>query len=336
MTTRRKLFAPVGFKALGADAAPGTFEAIVSVFDNVDAHGDIIRRGTFVEAIKRMKKTKAYWPVVFSHQSWDLDSIMGLTLDAAELKPGDARIPSDASDELKAGGGLWVRGRMSNLDDPFTAKVWDRMKDGRIAQWSYHYDLLDGGPVTIDGNDYFEFRKADILEVGPTIFGANTATRTLAVKARAAGNPRLAKTAALIAEFDALEAELGSDVAEENAEAALAALDAIANANVLDLTDEPNGGREDGDDDGADEVDEERHLATLVAEVVVEVLDRRRSARSAGGRSTVTADDKGKTRGKTVEDRSSGKTAEDRNAEDPAPSPHRQLTELEAIALEVV
>lgn len=330
MTAKRKTLDLVTFKALDAGEPDGTFEAIVSVFDNVDHQGDIVRRGAFRDAIAKMKKARSPWPVVFSHRHSDIDSIIGLTLDAAELKAGDPRIPANAPPALKAGGGLWVKGKVDlDGEEPFVEKLWRRMKDGRIVQWSFMYDVLDGGVITVDGKDYFELRTLDVVEVGPTLLGANDATRTLALKARAAGRVALAKTIDLVgelAELDALEAELDSSVDEADVDATLSLLEEIAAAEVVDLTGETDPSAAAGDD--------ATNLRDLVAEVVTEVLARR-STPPAAGAATVTGDTEGKGRGKTDEDRTGGKSAEDLGLEDPTTSPHRSLLELETLVLEV-
>ena len=61
-------------KAVGGEAgntlADGQFEAIVSVFGNVDSYGDVVVAGAFADDLKARAESGAVLPVVWSHR-WD-------------------------------------------------------------------------------------------------------------------------------------------------------------------------------------------------------------------------------------------------------------------------
>lgn len=327
MGTKRKLANVFAFKALGDEEPDGTFEAVVSVFDNRDHHGDVVRPGAYRDAIAKMKRSKTPWPVVWSHRHGDLDAIVGQVLDAAEIKGTDQRIPADAPAELKSGGGLWVKGRIDDLGEDFSAKLWKRMKDGRVVQWSFAYDVLDGGWIVEDGVESFELRKLDVLEVGPALLGANDATRTLAMKARDAGKSNLAKA---IETFGALAATVEELDADVDFDSIVDELEGIAGTSDGGSVDLEVSGTVDLDEAALDAV---ATAAASAAEAAVRAALGERSTNAAGGAATVTDATEGKARGKATDDRSGGKAADDRTADDPRTS--AQLAELELMALEV-
>jgi phage head maturation protease len=330
MNTRRKTTDLVLFKALGADEPDGTFEAVVSVFNNRDAHGDIVRPGAYKDTIAAMKRSKTPWPVVFSHRHADLEAIVGSVLDAAEIKGTDPRIPANAPPALKAGGGLWVKGRMADLTEDFTAKLWARMKDGRVVQWSFAYDVVDGGYVVEGEVESFELRKLTVLEVGPALLGANDATRTLAMKARDAGKPELAKAIDLVGSISATVAELELDPADLDLDAALEELEELTVVEEVTETVTTELDLElDLDELGA-------AVGKVVADAVTAALAKR-SATDAGGDATVTgATTDGKDRGKGTDDRQGGKASDDRGSDDRTATGATSvsLVGIEAFALE--
>lgn len=146
-------------KALdGADE--GTFEALVSVFGNVDFAGDRVVKGAFQKSLDTWSESGDPIPVVFSHRWDDLDAHIGKVLEAKE------------TDE-----GLWVKAQL-DLDDPSAAKVHRMLKDRRIREFSFAYDVIDEAKA--DGAN--ELRELEVIEVGPTLKGMNPATQLLTAK----------------------------------------------------------------------------------------------------------------------------------------------------------
>lgn len=175
---RTKAF-PAHVKSAGEQdgLAAGQFEAIVSVFGNVDHGGDVVMPGAFSRSLAEWKAAGDPIPVIWSHQIGDPDSHIGFVVDAAELLAGDARLP----EKLRDLGGLWVRGQL-DLDEPRAAKVHRLLKGRRVKQFSFSYDIRDGALGERDGEPVYELRDLDVFEVGPTLLGMNAATDLVGAK----------------------------------------------------------------------------------------------------------------------------------------------------------
>lgn len=153
------------------------FEAIVSVFNNKDIVGDIVRPGAFTDTIDAWKKSGDPLPVLWSHRMDDPNYNIGGVDDIAEIGPGDKRIPDHANSWVKEHGGLWVK---ASLDDfGFAAQVRHLLKTRRVKQFSFAYDIVTE-KQTAEGN---ELRKLWLHEVGPTPLGANPLTELVGAKA---------------------------------------------------------------------------------------------------------------------------------------------------------
>lgn len=168
---RTKSF-PVSVKAAGEvdGLADGQFEAVVSVFGNVDSFGDVVMPGAFAESLAAWSAKGDPIPVIWSHRWEDPDMHVGVVL-AAEERPE----------------GLWVRGQIDTGDDasPKAKQVHKLLKGRRVTQFSFAYDVTDGAFAKRDDRDVFEIRKADLHEVGPCLIGVNRETELLAAKSDA-------------------------------------------------------------------------------------------------------------------------------------------------------
>jgi hypothetical protein len=179
MLTLRAPLKPGTFKALtGDDDPPGTFEAVVAVFNNVDLYGELVQPGCFEEAFKA-----GDWPkLVWSH-CWNQPPI-GVTIDIREAP------------EL---GGVYAKGRLfvdagAGEDNELARSVWTALKavggDGEpgLDEFSYHYSPIEGG---IEDREIapgvteriYVMRKASMTEWGPCLKGVNPETELLTVKA---------------------------------------------------------------------------------------------------------------------------------------------------------
>lgn len=163
----------VDLKALDADSGEGTFEAIVSVFGNVDVVGDRVVAGAFQKSLAEWKESGDPIPVIFDHQWGNLDALAGEVVEAEELAPGDARLP----EAIKSLGGLWVKGAL-DIEDDFARKLWNKMRRRRLKEFSFAYEVVE--EKANDGAN--ELLELKIIEVGPTLKGANPQTQLVGVK----------------------------------------------------------------------------------------------------------------------------------------------------------
>lgn len=163
----------VGFKAL-TEEGPGVYSGIVSVFGNVDHHGDRIHPGAFAASLERWKSSGDPIPVIFSHQWDNLDAHVGVVLEAEELLPGsgDVRL---AGTGLEDHGGLWTKFAL-DVEEDFAGRLAKRLDRKSIREFSFAYDVLDEQRDPDGANGLLEL---DVIEVGPTLKGANGLTRLL-------------------------------------------------------------------------------------------------------------------------------------------------------------
>lgn len=171
-----------------ADATDtGVFEAIVSVFGNVDSMGDVVMPGAFTDTLATWKSSGDPIPVLWSHRMDDPRFSIGTVLEAEELEPHDARIPEWADEWLKSNGGLWVKGQLDTGADATDVATAARglLRKRLVKQFSYAYDVVDAGWGTVGGQDAYELRKLDLFEVSPTQIGANNLTQLIGAKASA-------------------------------------------------------------------------------------------------------------------------------------------------------
>lgn len=216
-------------KAAGEEdgLAAGEFEALVSVFNNVDSYGDVVLPGAFADTLAAWSAKGDPIPVIWSHQWSDPDSHIGEIVKAEERPEG-----------------LWVRGRIDlDEDSPKARKINRLLKGRRVTQFSFAYDEVESGPGKRDDRDVWELRKLDLHEVGPCLIGVNRQTELLAAKAAETENTAapwraLVEHAAATGNLEALKTalnDLGDDHgAEDDAPAGSTPSNDTANATGPD------------------------------------------------------------------------------------------------------
>lgn len=164
---------------------PGEFRALVSVFNNVDAYGDVVMPGAFADVLADYRATGNPIPVVWSHMWADVFAHIG------HVDPGKATETDD---------GLEVIGKL-DVDSPIpdaaavAQQVHRLLAQKRVGQFSFAFDVGEAGWGTRaegDGDrEVFELRKFSALhEVGPCLVGVNRDTRLDDVKALRAEYPK--------------------------------------------------------------------------------------------------------------------------------------------------
>jgi HK97 family phage prohead protease len=174
----------VGFKALAEDDADGTFEAYVSVFNNVDSAKEVVMPGAFAKSLAN-KLPKIAWG-----HNWE--EIIGSVKEAQEHAPGDPRLPI----QLAQLGGLWIKGKL-NLAVAKAAEAYALLKDGDVTEFSIGYRVMRAHRVTEEGEEvddtlgygFFGRGKSvryldelELYEVSPVLAGANDRTMLVGVK----------------------------------------------------------------------------------------------------------------------------------------------------------
>jgi len=165
-----KVYPIASFKAL-EDEGPGVFEAVVSVFGNVDYQGDRSMPGMFKNTLNKWRKSGDPVPCVWSHDWLNPDAFIG-----------DAR-PDDMMEMMKpigkdGTGGLKVKGTM-DVHKPFAGQVFDLLKSRRVKEWSFSYDTLREKMADDGANELLE---VELIEFGPCLKGANPSTYTIGAK----------------------------------------------------------------------------------------------------------------------------------------------------------
>lgn len=209
---------PFEVKALGKSdgLGDGQFRALVSVFDNIDSVGDVVRKGAFTKTLGEWADSGNPVPVIWSHRMDDPEYNLGKCLELAETDDG-----------------LEIVGELDTEGSPKAALVHRLMQQKRVTQFSFAYDVISGGTIDLDGEKAYELTELKLFEVGPTPVGANQATELLDVKSAGNLEEQLHR---LQLKHDALEVEVAELRATRTAAQAPAPVaQVLANPRALDL-----------------------------------------------------------------------------------------------------
>lgn len=152
------------FDVLYKDEGEGTLEGYASTWiKRPDSYGDIVKEGAFTETLKERWKGGKNIPLLWAHQMDNLSSYIG---------------KADADEDEK---GLHF---IARFDDTAEAqRVREMYKDGRLSKFSFAYDVLEAGPVTLeDGIKANELRKLDLFEISCVLVPANDDAGVVDVK----------------------------------------------------------------------------------------------------------------------------------------------------------
>lgn len=170
---------PARIKAAGTEDGleEGQFRAVVSVFGNKDSYGDVVMPGAFSETLADWSAKGDPIPVFWSHQMSDPEMCIGEVIEAKETEVGLEVLASiDLGEDAS----------------PKARQAYRLLKGRRVTQFSFAYDVVEGAWVEKESDSFYELRKLDLFEVGPTPIGANRATELLAVKTAAEHAERFA------------------------------------------------------------------------------------------------------------------------------------------------
>lgn len=169
-----------GAAQIKADSKAGRFEAVVSVFGNVDSYGDRMMKGAFVKSLSE----RGFPPIIWTH-TWD-DPPIGVTEEAEEVE-GIELLDGRKVDGLRLLYQLFV-------DDNARAKEVDAAQrtlggDGKPALREYSFAYYTKDELTLDDDEFEpldarhvrDLLEVDIIEAGPTLLGANDQTGPVAL-----------------------------------------------------------------------------------------------------------------------------------------------------------
>lgn len=140
--------------------APDGKEGMISGYcstwiERPDAYGDVVKKGAFAECLADIEASHKTVPFIWSHKLDDLDAYLGKV---SVLREDDH--------------GLYFEAELD--DTPQAQKVRRMFKDGRLTKFSFAYDTLEEGPVTLsNGVKANELRKLYLYEVSAVLIPAN-------------------------------------------------------------------------------------------------------------------------------------------------------------------
>lgn len=130
-----------------------------------DSYGDVVAKGAFLDSIAEIEESGKTLPLLFNHDNNDLKNYIGTIVN---LDEDDHGLKFDATFDAT----------------PEAQRARELAMDGRLAKFSFAYDVLDQATVTLDdGREANELRKLNIHEVSLVLYPANPDTSVVSVKA---------------------------------------------------------------------------------------------------------------------------------------------------------
>lgn len=199
------------------DAAQGIATTVVAAFGNVDSMNDRILPGAFDATIQKWKARMAqgkFLPVVYGHRD-DPGFILGKVIDMRATAEG---FEVDSKYFLK---------------NPNAQATFEAQEAGVLNGSSFAYDIIRAKRAQ-DGTQ--ELLELDVIEVGPTMYPANDATRVVGIKdLRAALAARTELDAPTGTEHETKVGRTISSATERRFRERLTALEQIHAGMVADL-----------------------------------------------------------------------------------------------------
>lgn len=153
------------FALIKSDEDAGKISGYFSTYDRIpDSYGDVIARGAFTETIQKRKESGHPFPLCWNH---DLNQIIG-SIDPEDIIDDDHGPHMDAS----------------FFNGPLAQEKREIVKSGVVYQFSFAYQILDAGTVTLeDGTKANELRKLELFEVSIVPVPANPRAEVTDIKA---------------------------------------------------------------------------------------------------------------------------------------------------------
>ena len=146
------------------DEGNGMLEGYASTWiRKPDSYGDVVKEGAFAKSLEERWNGGKGIPVLWAHKGDDLDAYIG---------------KADADEDEKG-----LHFVMQFDDTPEAQRVRELYRDGRLSKFSFAYDILDDGYVTLDdGFKAHELRDVDIFEISCVLVPANDDAGVVSVK----------------------------------------------------------------------------------------------------------------------------------------------------------
>ena len=146
------------------DEGNGMLEGYASTWiRKPDSYGDVVKSGAFAKSLEERWNGGKGIPVLWAHKGDDLDAYIG---------------KADANEDEKG-----LHFVMQFDDTPEAQRVRELYRDGRLSKFSFAYDILEDGMVTLDdGFNAHELREVDIFEISCVLVPANDDAGVVSVK----------------------------------------------------------------------------------------------------------------------------------------------------------
>ncbi|MAD98918.1 MAG: HK97 family phage prohead protease [Flavobacteriaceae bacterium] len=138
----------------------GRFSGYLSIFNNVDFYGEIVRPGAFTETIKNWKAEGSVMPLLWQHSSFEPIGVWN------DLKEDDT--------------GLWADGQILVDAGPLEQRAWAHVKAGSLSGLSIGYYVNKWSMDEEEGILYLD--EIDLREGSLVTFPANREAQIDTVK----------------------------------------------------------------------------------------------------------------------------------------------------------
>ncbi|GBQ90254.1 phage head maturation protease [Acetobacter nitrogenifigens DSM 23921 = NBRC 105050] len=174
-------------------ATDGTFEGYGSVFNNTDAHGDVVLPGAFADSLAERKSQGRSIAMHVMHGFLGGDGL-------------PAGVWTDASEDSH---GLHLKGKLSGMDTDYGKRLYGLVKDGALSGLSIGFSVPDGGAIkgTQVGEPRRQLKRVNLHEVSLVDDPSNAMARVTDMKRRLAA-PELRSTITPAKATDAVAAAI--------------------------------------------------------------------------------------------------------------------------------
>lgn len=129
-----------------------------------DSYGDVVAKGAFAECIEKLKADNKILPLLYNHDNEELKNFIGSVY---AFEEDDHGLKFEATFDAT----------------PEAQRARELAMDGRLAKFSFAYDVIDQAAVTLeDGREANELRKLNIHEVSLVLYPANPDTSIVSIK----------------------------------------------------------------------------------------------------------------------------------------------------------